>query len=60
MQWPMLSFNDSVTALVHLLPRRQLTVEDLAAISFCDNSPMNPTPDGRWRYWNETVELMSR
>jgi hypothetical protein len=31
-QWPMLSFNDLVTALAHLLPRRQLTAEDLAAI----------------------------
>ena len=31
-QWPMLSFSDLVTALAHLLPRRQLTAEDLAAI----------------------------
>jgi hypothetical protein len=31
-QWPMLSFNDSVTALAHLLTRRQLTAEDLASI----------------------------
>ncbi|MBP6583906.1 MAG: hypothetical protein KA204_10695 [Chromatiaceae bacterium] len=31
-QWPMLSFNNLVTALAHLLPRRQLTAEDLAAI----------------------------
>lgn len=31
-QWPLLSFNDLVTALAHLLPRRQLTAEDLAAI----------------------------
>lgn len=31
-QWPMLSFNDLVTALAHLLPRRQLTAEELAAI----------------------------
>jgi SRSO17 transposase len=31
-QWPMLSFNDLVTALEHLLPRRQLTAEDLADI----------------------------
>ena len=31
-QWPMLSFNDLVTALAHLLPRRQWTAEDLAAI----------------------------
>ena len=31
-QWPMLSFNDSITALAHLLPRRQLTAEDLAGI----------------------------
>jgi SRSO17 transposase len=31
-QWPMLSFNDLVTALSHLLPRRQLTAEDLATI----------------------------
>lgn len=30
--WPMLSFNDLLTALAHLLPRRQLTAEDLAAI----------------------------
>ena len=30
--WPMLSFNDLVTALAHLLPRRQLTAEDLADI----------------------------
>lgn len=29
-QWPMLSFNDLVTALAHLLPRRQLTADDLA------------------------------
>ena len=29
-QWPMLSFNDLVTALAHLLPRRQLTAEGLA------------------------------
>ena len=28
----MLSFNDLVTALAHLLPRRQLTAEDLTAI----------------------------
>jgi len=31
-QWPMLSFNDLVTALEHLLPRRQLTAEQLADI----------------------------
>ncbi len=31
-QWPMLSFNDLVTALAHLLPRRQLTAEELAEI----------------------------
>ena len=31
-QWPMLSFNDLVTALAHLLPQRQLTADDLAAI----------------------------
>lgn len=34
-QWPMqpmLSFNDLVTALAHLLSRRQLTAEKLAAI----------------------------
>jgi hypothetical protein len=31
-QWPMLSFNDSVTALGHLLPRWQLTTEELADI----------------------------
>jgi SRSO17 transposase len=31
-QWPMLSFNDLVTALAHLLPRRQLTAEALADI----------------------------
>ncbi|MFZ1536600.1 MAG: hypothetical protein WAT23_04355 [Chromatiaceae bacterium] len=31
-QWPMLSFKDLVTALAHLLPRRQFTAEDLAAI----------------------------
>ena len=31
-QWPMLSFNDLVTALAHLLPRRQLTADDLAEI----------------------------
>ena len=31
-QWPMLSFNDWVTVLAHLLPRRQLTAEDLADI----------------------------
>lgn len=31
-QWPMLSFNDLITALAHLLPRRQLTAEDLADI----------------------------
>ena len=31
-QWPMLSFNDLVTALAHMLPQRQLTTEDLAAI----------------------------
>ena len=30
---PMLSFNDLATALAHLLPRRQLTAEDLAAIT---------------------------
>jgi SRSO17 transposase len=30
--WPMLSFNDLVTALAHRLPRRQLTAEDLADI----------------------------
>ncbi len=28
----MLSFNDLITALIHLLPRRQLTAEVLAAI----------------------------
>ena len=32
-QWPMLSFNDLVTALEHLLPRRQLTAEELADIN---------------------------
>lgn len=31
-QWPLLSVNDLVTVLTHLLPRRQLTAEDLAAI----------------------------
>lgn len=31
-RWPMLSFNGLVTALAHLLPRRQLTAEELAAI----------------------------
>ena len=31
-QWPMLSFNDLITALQHLLPRRQLTAEELADI----------------------------
>lgn len=31
-QWPMLSINDLVTALVHMLPRRQLTAEELAEI----------------------------
>jgi hypothetical protein len=31
-QWPMLSFNDLVTALAHLLPRRQLTAEQLATL----------------------------
>jgi hypothetical protein len=31
-QWPMLSFNDLVTALEHLLPRRRLTAEELADI----------------------------
>jgi len=31
-QWPMLSFNDLVTALAYLLPRRQLTAEELADI----------------------------
>lgn len=31
-QWPLLSFNDLVTVLAHLLPRRQLTAEDLAEI----------------------------
>lgn len=30
--WPMLSFNDLVTAMAHLLPRRQLTAEKLAKI----------------------------
>jgi hypothetical protein len=31
-QWPMLSFNDLVTALEHQLPRRQLTAEELADV----------------------------
>jgi SRSO17 transposase len=31
-QWPMLSFNDLVTALAHLLPHRQLTAEALADV----------------------------
>jgi hypothetical protein len=31
-QWPMLSFNDLITALAHLRPRRQLAAEDLAAL----------------------------
>ena len=31
-QWPMLSINDLVTALAHMLPRRQLTAEELAEI----------------------------
>ncbi len=31
-QWSMLSFNDLVTALAHLLPRRQLTAEELADV----------------------------
>ena len=31
-QWPMLSFNDLITALAHLRPRRQLTADDLAHI----------------------------
>jgi len=29
-QWPMLSVNDLVTALAYMLPRRQLTAEELA------------------------------
>jgi len=32
-QWPMLSINDLVTALAHMLPRRQPTAEELAEIS---------------------------
>jgi SRSO17 transposase len=31
-QWPMLSFNDLVTAFEHLLPLRQLTAEEIADI----------------------------
>lgn len=31
-QWPMLSFNDLVTALAHLLPRRQLSADELANV----------------------------
>ncbi len=31
-QWPMLSFNDLVTALAHLLPRRQLSADELADV----------------------------
>jgi hypothetical protein len=31
-QWPMLSVNDLVTALAHMLPRKQLTAEELAEI----------------------------
>ena len=31
-QWPMLSFNDLVTAMRHMLPRRQLTADELARI----------------------------
>ncbi|MBK9663141.1 MAG: hypothetical protein IPO71_08935 [Nitrosomonas sp.] len=31
-QWPMLSINDLVTALAHMLPRRQLTAAELAEI----------------------------
>jgi hypothetical protein len=31
-QWSMLSVSDLVTALEHLLPRRQLTIEELAGI----------------------------
>ncbi|WP_143057334.1 hypothetical protein [Nitrosomonas sp. Nm51] len=31
-RWPMLSFSDLVTVLVHMLPQRQLTTEDLADI----------------------------
>ncbi|HBV22106.1 MAG TPA: hypothetical protein DEF07_10380, partial [Nitrosomonas sp.] len=31
-RWPMLSINDLVTALAHMLPRRQLTAEELAEI----------------------------
>jgi len=31
-QWPMLSFNNLVTALEHPLPRRQLRAEELADI----------------------------
>ena len=31
-QWPMLSVNDLVTALAHMLPRRQLSAVELAEI----------------------------
>ena len=31
-QWPMLSFSDLVTALAHLLPRRQMTSAELAEV----------------------------
>ncbi|MDD5319960.1 MAG: hypothetical protein PHD43_04975 [Methylococcales bacterium] len=32
-QWPMSLFNDLVTGLAHLLPRRQLSAEDQAVIA---------------------------
>jgi hypothetical protein len=31
-QWPMVSFNNLVTALAHLLPHRHLTAEELADV----------------------------
>ena len=65
-QWPMLSFNDSITALAHLLPRRQLTAEDLAGIISTNvtaygNRPRILTLDALKWYRNESdkVELIS-
>jgi predicted transcriptional regulator len=56
-----LSVNDLVTALAHLLSRRQLTAEDLAAIiekttPTVKREPKNPLQGGLKQFWNNLTK----
>jgi hypothetical protein len=55
-QWSMLSVNDLVMVLAHMLPQRQLTAEELAEIIFISGIILNSLPsDGKW-LWNNLTK----